>query len=96
MISPQALHTLLDYACRKAAGKAALRMGGYDLQKVETHLNMMSEQGVPGWKHGEIIATLEARTISGCPDPEDQEQLDIMRECFSEAVQETANPAPLQ
>ena len=65
-------------------------------RKVETHLNMMSEQGVSGWQHSEIIATLEARTISGCPDPENQEQLDIMRECFSEAVQETANPAPLQ
>lgn len=95
MISPQALHTLLDDACRKAAGKAALRIEGYDLEKVEKYLNMM-EQGVPGWKHSEIIATLEARTISGCPDPENQEQLDIMRQCFSEAVQETANRAPLQ
>ena len=92
MISPQALHPLLDDVCRKAAGKAALRIGGYDLEKVETYLNMM-EQGVPGWKHSEIIATLEARTISGCPDPEDEEQLNIMQECFSEAVQDTINPA---
>ena len=95
MISPQALHTLLDDACRKTAGKAAFRIEGYDLEKVETYLNMMKQE-VPGWKHSEIITTLEARTISGCPDPENQEQLDIIRQCFSEAVQETTNPAPLQ
>ena len=83
-------------ACVVQFASAGYSIQGYDLEEVETRLNMMRNQGAPGWDHGEIIATLEARTTSGCPDPEDLEQSDIMQDRFEEAVREATRTAPRQ
>ena len=88
MISSQALQELLNHTCRAAARKAALRIPEYDLATVERYLDLMAEENLLGWDHGEIIATLEARTTGGCRDPNDPRQAEAMQQCFREAVQE--------
>ena len=89
MISTQALHQLLDHTCRTAAALAALRMPEYDLPRVQRYLDLMAQENLAGWRTGEVIATIEARTRAGCPDPDDPEAVGIMQQCFADAVQET-------
>ena len=92
MITANALQELLNHVCRAAARRAALRIPQYDLDTVERYLDMMAQDNMLGWKHNEIIATLEARTTSKCPDPDDPDQAAIMTECFQEAVREITGP----
>ena len=91
MISPQALHQLLDKACRAAAEIAVLRIPDYDLPRVERYLDMMAQNNLATWKPREIIAAIESRTMAGCPDPDDPELAAIMENCFNDAVKETKN-----
>ena len=88
MLSPEALRQLLLHVSRRAAAKASERIPGYDLDKVLSHLDLMDKEDLAGWKQGEITATIESRTASGCPDRHDPEQTDIIQDCYTEAVQE--------
>ena len=93
MITSQALQELLNNACQQAALKAAQRIPGYDLPKVQSHLQMMSKENLLGWKTSEVMATLEMRTTSGCPDPDDAETIQTMQNCFQEAVRDITKPS---
>ena len=87
MITSKAMHLMLNRTCRRAAATAFQRIQGYDLDGVLQYLDLMKQDSsVPSWKHSEIIATMQARTTSGCPNPDDPEQIRIMQQCFEEAA----------
>ena len=87
MITSRAMHLMLDRTCRRAAATAFQRIQGYYLEKVHQDLDLMKQDSsVPSWKHSEIIATMQARTMSGCPSPDNPEQIRIMQQCFEEAA----------
>ena len=96
MISPQALQELLNHICRAAARKAALRIPEYDLATVERYLDLMAQENLSGWEHGEIIATLEARTTAGCRDRDDPSQAQAIQQCFQDAVWEITVGSPVK
>ena len=89
MLTAQALQELLNHVCQQAAHKAAERLPDYDLPKVQRYLRMMTEENLLGWKPSEVSATIESRTMSGCPDPSDPDTVALMQQCFLEAVRET-------
>ena len=94
MISSEALHRILDNVCRKTARRAANRIPGYDLSKAERYLDTMRREGTSGWKHSEIIATIEARTAAGCQDPKDPSQLSALQDCFEDVVRQETDLRP--
>lgn len=44
MITPEAMQVLMNSVCLRTARKAAERIPGYDLPKVESHLDMMAQE----------------------------------------------------
>ena len=89
MITAQTLQELLNHVCQQAANNAAQRLPGYDLFTVQRYLRMMTEENLLGWKPSEVSATLESRTVSGCPDPDDPDSIALMQQCFLDAVRDT-------
>ena len=87
MITNEALFDLLITACVRAARRASEDIPGYDLEKVEEYL---ARRDVRGASDGETIANLDLRTMAGCPDRDDPEQIAAMQSAFEEAVREIA------
>jgi hypothetical protein len=85
MITNEALFDLLNTACVRAARRASEDIPGYDLEKVEGYL---ARRDVRGWSDGETIANLDLRTMAGCPDRNDPEQIATMQSAFEDAVRE--------
>ncbi len=85
MITNEALFDLLNTACVRAARKASEDIPGYDLEKVEEYL---APRDVRGSGDGETIANLDLRTMAGCPDRDDPEQIAAMQSAFEDAVRE--------